>query len=97
MKIYSARRGDEGVFRELLPAQSDGTFDMRDNSTKVPQAHAEPWRVTLIETGEETQIGGASSASCRTSGNDDAFSVTFETGEVGVVEALAKNTQSRRA
>jgi glucose-1-phosphate cytidylyltransferase len=25
---------------------------------KVHQANAEPWKVTLVETGEETQIGG---------------------------------------
>src|SRR3974377_2042103 len=37
---------------------SDITFDMRDNSMKVHQASAEPWSVTLIDTGDETMIGG---------------------------------------
>src|SRR5580658_3602173 len=37
---------------------SDVTFDMRDNSRKVHSAKAEPWRVTLVDTGVDTMIGG---------------------------------------
>lgn len=37
---------------------SDITFDMRDNSMVVHQKHAEPWRVTLVDTGDSTQTGG---------------------------------------
>ena len=37
---------------------SDVTFDMRDNSMMVHQKHAEPWRVTLVDTGDRTQTGG---------------------------------------
>jgi glucose-1-phosphate cytidylyltransferase len=37
---------------------SDVTFDMRDNSKVVHQNAAEPWRVTLVDTGAETQTGG---------------------------------------
>ncbi len=37
---------------------SDVTFDMRDNSMKVHQNESEPWRVTLVDTGEFTQTGG---------------------------------------
>src|SRR3712207_8466898 len=36
----------------------DVTFDLRDNSMEVHQSGAEPWRVTLIDTGESTQTGG---------------------------------------
>lgn len=38
--------------------QSDVTFDMQDNSMKVHQNMAEPWTVTLVDTGELTQTGG---------------------------------------
>jgi len=38
--------------------QSDVTFDMQDNSMKVHQNTAEPWIVTLVDTGELTQTGG---------------------------------------
>jgi glucose-1-phosphate cytidylyltransferase len=37
---------------------SDVTFDMSDNSMIVHQRHAEPWRVTLVDTGESTNTGG---------------------------------------
>jgi glucose-1-phosphate cytidylyltransferase len=37
---------------------SDVTFDMDRNSIEVHQRRAEPWRVTLVDTGEDTQTGG---------------------------------------
>jgi glucose-1-phosphate cytidylyltransferase len=36
----------------------DVTFDMCDNSMEIHQSAAEPWRVTLVDTGTETQTGG---------------------------------------
>ncbi len=37
---------------------SDVTFDMANNKMEVHQAKAEPWHVTLVDTGETTQTGG---------------------------------------
>jgi glucose-1-phosphate cytidylyltransferase len=37
---------------------SDVTFWMRDNRMEVHQRHAEPWKVTLVDTGELTSTGG---------------------------------------
>ncbi len=37
---------------------SDVTFDMKKNCTIVHQNNSEPWRVTLVETGEKTMTGG---------------------------------------
>lgn len=37
---------------------SDVTFDMRKNAMTVHQNSAEPWSVTLVDTGEETATGG---------------------------------------
>ena len=37
---------------------SDVTFDMAKNEMKIHQNHVEPWRVTLIDTGEKTMTGG---------------------------------------
>jgi glucose-1-phosphate cytidylyltransferase len=45
-------------FSNYFLHMSDVTFDMRDNSMQVHQQMAEPWRVTLVETGAETQTGG---------------------------------------
>lgn len=37
---------------------SDVTLDLRSNGVEVHQKHAEPWRITLVDTGENTQTGG---------------------------------------
>ena len=37
---------------------SDVTFDMQNNSMEVHQNKVEPWRVTLVDTGEDTMTGG---------------------------------------
>jgi glucose-1-phosphate cytidylyltransferase len=37
---------------------SDVTFDMVQGSTIIHQNNAEPWRITLVETGDETMTGG---------------------------------------
>jgi glucose-1-phosphate cytidylyltransferase len=37
---------------------SDVTFDIQLNEMQVHQKHAEPWRVTLVDTGEGTLTGG---------------------------------------
>jgi len=71
MKIYAAQGIDEFVvclgyrgyvikeyFANYYLHRGDVTFDLRDNSMEVHQSGAEPWRVTLIDTGEETQTGG---------------------------------------
>ena len=45
-------------FANYFLHMSDVTFDMSDNSMKVHQQAAEPWRVTLVDTGADTQTGG---------------------------------------
>ncbi len=37
---------------------SDVTFDMKTNQMQIHEKHAEPWRVTLVDTGEKTLTGG---------------------------------------
>ncbi|ATX82977.1 glucose-1-phosphate cytidylyltransferase [Mariprofundus ferrinatatus] len=45
-------------FANYFLHMSDVTFDMQNNSMQVHQNMAEPWRVTLVDTGENTQTGG---------------------------------------
>src|SRR5210317_10553 len=45
-------------FANYFLHMSDVTFDMSNNKMKVHQVNAEPWRVTLIDTGERTMTGG---------------------------------------
>ncbi|OYU42481.1 MAG: glucose-1-phosphate cytidylyltransferase, partial [Burkholderiales bacterium PBB4] len=45
-------------FANYFMHMSDITFDMSTNSMKVHQMKAEPWKVTLVDTGADTQTGG---------------------------------------
>ncbi len=71
MKIYSSHGIDEFViclgykgyvikeyFSNYFTHTSDVTIDLASNSVDVHQKHAEPWKVTLIDTGEATATGG---------------------------------------
>ncbi len=58
---------------------SDVTFDLDDNKTIVHHRRAEPWRVTLVETGEATMTGGRIRRVRQHIGNDD-FCLTYGDG-----------------
>ena len=45
-------------FANYFLHMSDVTFDMQNNAMEVHQRHVEPWRVTLVDTGEHTMTGG---------------------------------------
>jgi glucose-1-phosphate cytidylyltransferase len=45
-------------FANYFMHMSDVTFDMQKNSMEVHQRYVEPWRVTLVDTGEDTLTGG---------------------------------------
>lgn len=45
-------------FANYFLHMSDVTFDMSNNSMEVHQRYVEPWRVTLVDTGENTLTGG---------------------------------------
>lgn len=45
-------------FANYFLHMSDVTFDMNNNEMEVHQNNVEPWRVTLVDTGEDTMTGG---------------------------------------
>jgi len=45
-------------FANYFLHMSDVTFDMKQNLMEVHEKHAEPWRVTLVDTGQDTLTGG---------------------------------------
>ncbi|CAA9368390.1 Glucose-1-phosphate cytidylyltransferase [uncultured Leptolyngbya sp.] len=45
-------------FANYFLHMSDVTFDMRFNQMNIHSGYAEPWRVTLVDTGESTMTGG---------------------------------------
>jgi hypothetical protein len=51
-------RPSSKYFSNYFLHMSDVTFDMSDNSMEIHQNAAEPWRVTLVDSGADTQTGG---------------------------------------
>ena len=45
-------------FANYFLHMSDVTFDLAQNRMEVRHQHCEPWRVTLVDTGDQTQTGG---------------------------------------
>jgi glucose-1-phosphate cytidylyltransferase len=78
---------------------SDVTFDMSDNSMLVHSRKAEPWRVTLVDTGETTLTGGRLGR-VRPYLEDDSFCFTYGDGvsDVDIGQLIAfHHTQKRQA
>jgi glucose-1-phosphate cytidylyltransferase len=93
MKLYSAHGVQDFVvccgykgylikeyFANYFLHMSDVTFDMCHNRMEVHQQYAEPWRVTLIDTGEDTITGGRIKRIAKYVENDDAFCLTYGDG-----------------
>lgn len=45
-------------FSNYFLHMSDVTYDMENNTMEIHQRHVEPWKVTLVDTGQETMTGG---------------------------------------
>ena len=67
-------------FANYFLHMSDVTFDMRNNSMQVLQQSAEPWQVTLIDTGEETMTGGRLLRVAPYVKDEEAFCFTYGDG-----------------
>jgi len=67
-------------FRNYFLHMSDVTFDLKRNEMEVHQRYSEPWKVTVVDTGENTMTGGRLR---RVSGfvkNDELFCLTYGDG-----------------
>ena len=77
-------------FANYFLHMSDVTFDMRNNSMEVHQQSAEPWRVTLVDTGDNTMTGGRLKRVAPYLAGDDAFCFTYGDGvsDVNITEVV---------
>jgi len=66
-------------FANYFLHMSDVTFDMQHNRMEVHQQSTEPWRVTLVDTGEETMTGGRIKRIASYVGDED-FCCTYGDG-----------------
>ena len=67
-------------FANYFLHMSDVTFDLSKNNMEVHHGNAEPWRVTLVDTGEETLTGGRLKRVSEYIATDDAFCFTYGDG-----------------
>lgn len=97
MKMYSAHGVNDFViccgykgylikeyFANYFLHMSDVTFDMKNNATQVHQRKAEPWRVTLVDTGDDTMTGGRLGRVADYVRDEDAFCFTYGDGVADV-------------
>jgi glucose-1-phosphate cytidylyltransferase len=108
MKIYSSHGVNDFIiccgykgyvikeyFANYFLHMSDVTFDMASNQMEVHHKKAEPWRVTLVDTGEETLTGGRLKRVANYVQNEDAFCFTYGDG-VADVDLTAQLNFHRR-
>lgn len=67
-------------FANYFLHMSDVTFDMRHNEMEVHQRYAEPWRVTLVDTGDATMTGGRLKRVADYLKGEEAFCFTYGDG-----------------
>lgn len=110
MKMYSAHGikdfviccGYKGYlikeyFANYFLHMADATFDMLQNRMQVHHTHAEPWKVTLVDTGLETMTGGRL-LRIREYLNGERFCLTYGDGvsDVNISELIDFHVQQRR-
>lgn len=92
MKIYSAHGVNDFIiccgykgyvikeyFANYFIHNSDITFDVKNNKMEIHQNTAEPWKVTVVDTGEETMTGGRLKRVAKYLGQED-FCFTYGDG-----------------
>jgi glucose-1-phosphate cytidylyltransferase len=103
MKIYSAHGINDFViccgykgyfikeyFANYFLHMSDVTFDMEHNKMEVHERYADPWRVTLVDTGEQTMTGGRLRRVADYLKDEKSFCFTYGDGvsDVNITESI---------
>ena len=82
-------------FANYFLHMSDVTFDMQENRMHVHQHRAEPWKVTLVDTGTDSMTGGRLLRVADYVKNDDVFCLTYGDG-IGDIDITASLAFHRR-
>src|SRR3981189_3166444 len=93
MKIYSAHGFNEFIiclgykgyvikeyFANYFLHMTDVTFHLAENRMEIHREMAEPWRVTLVDTGDETMTGGRLKRVLPYVRNEEVFALTYGDG-----------------
>lgn len=104
MKSYSAHGVNDFViccgykgyvikeyFANYFLHMSDVTFDMQNNQMEVHTRNTEPWKVTLVDTGDETMTGGRLKRVQPYIKDEELFCFTYGDGvsDVNITELIA--------
>jgi glucose-1-phosphate cytidylyltransferase len=104
MKIYSQHGFNDFIvccgykgyvikeyFANYFLHMSDVTFHIAENRMEVHRETAEPWRVTLVDTGEDTMTGGRLKRVLPHVANEEVFALTYGDGvaDIDVAAELA--------
>ena len=108
MKIYSQHGVNEFIvccgymgylikeyFANYFLHTSDVTFDLQENSMEVLDRRTEPWKVTLVDTGEESMTGGRLLRVKKYLQDEEAFCFTYGdgVGDVDIAASIAYHKQ----
>ena len=85
-------------FANYFLHMSDVTFDMASNGMVVHTRNVEPWRVTLVDTGEGTQTGGRLKRVAKYIEEDPAFCFTYGDGlaDINIAREIAFHNAHRK-
>ncbi|MCG9597795.1 glucose-1-phosphate cytidylyltransferase [Vibrio sp. Isolate25] len=77
-------------FANYFLHMSDVTFDMQNNEMKVHRKRAEPWTVTLVDTGDNSMTGGRLGRVADYLKDDEAFCFTYGdgVGDIDITETI---------
>lgn len=104
LKIYSAHGINDFIiccgykgyvikeyFANYFLHMSDVTFDMANNKMEVHQQNAEPWKVTLVDTGDDTMTGGRLKRVAPHIKDEESFCFTYGDGvsDINITELVA--------
>jgi glucose-1-phosphate cytidylyltransferase len=85
-------------FANYFLHMSDVTFDMRSNEMRVHQKRAEPWQVTLVDTGDDSMTGGRLLRVAEYVRDEEAFCLTYGDGvsDVDIAATISFHKQHGR-
>lgn len=103
MKMYSANGVNDFIiccgykgyvikeyFANYFLHMSDVTFDLQDNTMEVHHRRAEPWKVTLVDTGDNSMTGGRLKRVAKYLEDEEAFCFTYGdgVGDMNIAETV---------
>jgi glucose-1-phosphate cytidylyltransferase len=82
-------------FANYFLHMSDVTFDIANNTMHVLERHAEPWKVTLVDTGEATMTGGRLKRVAPYIRDEESFCFTYGDGvaDINITKEIAYHRQ----